>query len=556
MNRDSGMMTGKNRLKIDVVFYILIFIAFYFLNRLSPFITDDYFYAFVLRNGSLTGESYEPISGLADVFRSQCYAYFHQNGRFVVHSIVQLFCGILGMESFVIINSLMFVLLVAGITQIVRYYRRPYTFDAVLVFVLLLLSIPIFGKTYLGNVSFSVNYLWTSTAIIWWLYLLICQKDNNVFLNIFLLLFSVLVGSMQESFSIGVAGALFVYYCFNYKEFKGSTVFLTLGFILGSCLVTFAPANFSRFVNEQGGTFNIKQVFLQIIRTFLSLRVFWLLLLCLLVLLIRKSKQDLKLIFKQHGVLILASCINVLFAAIIAMNGKHQMVCVELLSTIAVFSILTSVKVGIRHEKVILIFSILVPVFMYGPILKCRSEFHTAHQYLLESARAAKDGIVVGKEYERLCTEKSSWIADKYAMKDHYWSFNRYGLSLILSNGRDASQIKAVLPDTPEAIINQCVEANKLQNRIYKADGANYYILMMSESEINSAEVLLYHRPGRFGKLLYKLIKSGADPSNAKAISIEGCNKFYKGDYWYVIISDSSPIDMVRIVDIYSTEEC
>lgn len=331
---------------------------------------------------------------------------------------------------------------------------------------------------------------------------------------------------------------------------------MILGFILGACLVVFAPANFSRFVNEQGGTFNIKQVFLQVIRTFLSLRVFWLMLLCLLVLLVRKPRQDFKLILKQHAVLIVASCINVLFAAIIAMNGKHQMVCVELLSTITVFSILTSAKVSICYERVLLLLSIAISLFMYGPILKCRSEFHAAHQNLLESARAATDGIVVGKEYERLCSEKSSWVADKYAMKDHYWSFNRYGLSLILSNGLDASQIKAVLPDTPEAIINQCVEANKLQNRIYKADGANYYILMMSESEINSAEVLLYHRPGRFGKLLYKLIKSGADPSNAKVISIEGCNKFYKGDYWYVIISDSSPIDMVRIVDIYSTEEC
>lgn len=547
VNRDSGIMTGKNWLKIDIVFYILIFIAFYCLNRLSPFITDDYFYAFVLRDGSITGESFEPIRGLTDVVKSQCYAYFHQNGRFVVHSIVQLFCGIWGMESFVVINSLMFVLLVVGVTQIVRNYRRPYNFDAILIFVLLLLFIPILGKTYLGNISFSVNYLWTSTAVIWWLYLLICQKKSSIFLNVFLFLFSVLVGSMQESFSIGIAGALCIYYCLNYKEFRGTTVFLILGFIIGACIVIFAPANFSRFVNEQGGTFDIKHVFLQVIRTFLSLRVFWLMLLCLLVLLVRKSKQDFRLILKQHGVLILASCINVLFAAIIAMNGKHQMVCVELLSMIVVLIILLPSLIATKFERKILIFCLLISIILYGPIFKCRHEFYAAHQLLLESAGVAEEGIVVGKEYESLCIKNHNFFVDKYVMKDPYWEFNRQGLSLFLSKGMNESQIKSILPDTPENIMKLCVEGNKINENVYKVKSIDYFIVKVEASEIDSCKASVLLQPGIIGKFFYRFLDEKYKLGDVKILSLHNCNKFYQNGCYYVIVSDSSPIINVEV---------
>ena len=545
----SNGMIGSKSLKLDIWFYFLILIGFYLLNRFSPFITDDYFYAFVIKSGANDGV-YEPISGLSDVIRSQSCAYLHQNGRFVVHSIVQLFCGLWGMKAFVIFNSIMFLLLVMGISKCIRYYRKPYKYDAILIFLLLLLFIPIFGKTYLGNISFSVNYLWTSTAVIWWYYLLISQRNNTKVKSVFLFLFSVLVGSLQESFSIGIVGALVIYYILNYRAFKGAVVYLSLGFILGSCFVVFAPANFTRFVNEQGGTFNIQHIFLQILRVALSLRMFWAMIVCLAIFSINKTKRFLYHTFKRDGILIWASCINVAFAAIIAMNGKHQLVCVELFSTIVVINILTSMREILKLQSMIMFAALVASLMLSVPIYMCRSEFYNAHQLLLDNALDAQDGIVDGGKYESLCIKESSWFVDKYAMKDHYWSFNRNGLSLILSEGRDASKIKAVLPDAPNEIIAHCFVANKIQDCVYKLATEDYYILKIPEGQIQDAKAFLYHKPGLIGSAFYTLLGKDAKGANAKEISLEGCNRFYREGYWYVVVCDSSPINKVEVINL------
>jgi hypothetical protein len=79
------MIAMKNVLKVDILLYTIIFIAFYLLNRFSPFIADDFFYAFVMQEGFPGNSYFIPIENLSDILKSQAYAYLNYNGRVFVH---------------------------------------------------------------------------------------------------------------------------------------------------------------------------------------------------------------------------------------------------------------------------------------------------------------------------------------------------------------------------------------------------------------------------------------------------------------------------------------
>ena len=100
------------------IFFIIIGVAFYLQDSFSLFIIDDYMYAF--KYGT-----YEPIRTLKDIFESQCDHYMQLNGRFLVHCVVQLFCGILGIEWFRIINTIMFVLLKPNLSAVAVIFSLP-----------------------------------------------------------------------------------------------------------------------------------------------------------------------------------------------------------------------------------------------------------------------------------------------------------------------------------------------------------------------------------------------------------------------------------------------
>ena len=544
-------MNLRVRKSIDVILYLLIFIAFYLLNRFSLFITDDYYYAFVMTEGLYGDMIYEPIQDLSDIIRSQQYAYFNHNGRFIVHSIVQLFCGILGIRVFVIINSLVFLCLVIGMTKIVRYYRPTFHYyDVIINFLFLFLCIPLLGRTFLGNVSFSVNYLWTSCAVIWWYYLYLVNRSNNIVVNCLLLLFSIFVGAMQESFSIGIAAALCIYYILNFKQLRGVRLCLVLGFILGACLVTLAPANFSRFSGEQGGTFTLKQIALQIVRVLLSLRIFVVVAIILIVRLIRNYSNTCKALINNGSLILIIACVvNVGFAALIAMNGKHQLVCVELFSILILILNMDYNKVKVwKNEFLIFICCFLISIFVYVPIFDCRREYYIAHQILLEDACKCDNGIVVGDKYEPLCFSSPGRFLENYIMRDHYWDFNRRGLSLYLTRGQDISFIKSILPASIETIVASCEKKNQIDDCVYKADVNNYYVVRVEHENIEDCKAEVYLQPGIVGKFIYKYLNGATDGADCKELSFREANRFYYNGYWYVIVSDTSSIKRVKFI--------
>lgn len=534
---------------LDLGLYAIIFIAFYLLNRFSPFICDDYYYAFIMQDGMFGDMTYTPIKTIPDVLRSQVWAYFHHNGRFLVHSIVQLFCGILGMQCFAVINSIIFICLLIGFTKCVRIYRGVHKADVILNLLALFLFIPIIGVTYLGNISFAVNYLWTSCAVIWWLYMYLSCKDTSFISNILLGVFSVLVGSMQESFSIGITGALLIFYSFNLRKLTGTRLYLVVGFILGSCIVVLAPANFARFMAEQGSSIKPLEMCLKIVRVGLSLRAFWMVVLFWIVMCFYKSRSEVVDFVKSHMIEVLACFINIMFASLIAMNGKHQMVCVELFSVLILLVIIRDTPLFWKiNRNGFVICLVLIGVLAYGPIYNVRKGFYSAHQELLKAAAESVDGIVVAKEYEELCCKETSWLIERFAKQEGYWSYNKRGLSLLLSEGRNISHINSILPATPNEIVAMCTVCNMVDNCVYKEDMKDYYVLCIEEDKIDSVNVEICLRPGFLGRVIYEKLYRVPSAADTKTQSLIDANKLHLDEKVYVIVSDSSPIQRVKII--------
>ena len=62
----------------------VIFLAMFMLNTLTPYVADDYTFAFSYATG-------ERLSGVFSVLESQWFHYFHWSGRFIIKCLAQGF---------------------------------------------------------------------------------------------------------------------------------------------------------------------------------------------------------------------------------------------------------------------------------------------------------------------------------------------------------------------------------------------------------------------------------------------------------------------------------
>ena len=203
------------------IFFIIIGVAFYLLDRFSFFAVDDYMYAYKY-------SSFDRIDNLRDIIMSQCEHYMNHNGRFVVHCVVQIFCGILGISAFQYINTLFFIGFCGITTRLVfNTWNVSIVKYSLVAFVVFFLG-PRIEYNILGSVAYCINYLWVSVLI--GLFLILFHKTAtnseakslSYFHKSLIFVYSVLVGSLQESFSVPLCCSLLIshYYTNNTQTIK------------------------------------------------------------------------------------------------------------------------------------------------------------------------------------------------------------------------------------------------------------------------------------------------------------------------------------------------
>lgn len=521
--------------KSDYLFFIVIFIAFYLLNRFTISTNDDFFYKFIGgASGGINGD-YIPVKSFKDAIISQIQDYQLANGRFIAHLITNYFCGVVGVRIFEIINSLIFILLYIGIMILTRLEFNQSKIDKFII-ILLLFLLPTPARTLLGHMAMSINYLWTSCFIIYFLILLkLNQKEqstSNYFKRIIIFLLCFICGSFQESFSIGLSVGLFIYYCFHFNDLKGNLKWYIISFWLGTCFVTLAPSNFLRFNNEiiNNDLSGISKYIFNIANIFINSNLLLLLITINIILYFRNAK-GLILFWKDNSTYFITIITNILFTTIVY-TGEHQLTCINLFSLLLIIKLIYRFIPAFYFQKCGNALPITICTFlflMYIPIYKYRLTCYKGYQELFN--QQANNGILIAPQF----------INNSIQLKENILSFNftyhelpdswfKRDLSLYLTSGKDENFVKAILPQEKSELISLCNKNNEFQNNIYYCKNKRFFIIKQKKEDNN--QIYVTKEGNVLSKLANLIINKDFNTDDITEIT----NSFTDGEYKYTVI--------------------
>lgn len=455
---------------------LVIGVLYYFLVRLYIGPVDDILYTYLWTDGGI--QFGRRIASLADALSSQCVHYVSMNGRFTQHTLIQYLCGMpWGREAFFVVSACCFPLLIGGLTQLVRKVasdspRMPYDVFATLVVFLLLC--PLWGNTLWSNVAFTVNYLWTATAFVWLLHVYLCVREKpgrGVWANVLLFFFAFWVGSMHEGFSLPLAGFFFLYYVCHPKQFRGGVAVLVVAYWLGTCLVAFAPANFTRAAKiggEDTSLFSLAKMFRMVIALARGQWLAYFYLAVCVYVAVRFNRY--RSLIAQHAYLFLVPLLSLVFAVLVAYNGSYQLFPTALMLTVLTMVLLTRLRIPVRVCRMGVWVAGVLLLAGYVQLYVWRSQIRDAWDAFVESGRVP--GATYANARPMLEVEKqipARWQAQVGAVYGQHIlcedSYERM-FSALVADG-DADRLECTLPDTKERLVEQCLEENRVGEHIY-----------------------------------------------------------------------------------------
>ncbi len=490
----------RNFTKHDYIFFALAGVLYFALIYFYIPCVEDLMYRF----SSVTKK---PIAGLSDALLSQTYDYMHANGRYIVHTFVQLFCGAWGAMPCLVLSAIAFSVLLLGMTWWVRHQYGTMTADKYLLVVGILFFIPVIGLTFLGHIAFLVNYVWGAAIYMVFMCLYFHIRDEKptlqVWQQVLLCLFAAVAGSWQESFGLGIAGALFFYHICRLRETRGLLLAFLLCFAAGICTEIFAPGNFSRFLGANatnseevfslaawlgGKLYNIKML----VKHCPAISIFALLLVLIPVLQRRRTWS----FVRENYYLIVPCVLMFIFGCFAAFSGEHQFVVIGLFSTILLVNLLISTwgQWLEKHKRWVMIACGVVIAIIYVPSFHYRHLYYDANKPFEQSMLQSSDSTCLSTELEHIDREV---IASSFYRRYTDWIFVHYNYdtrmyttmySKYISPDRKV-HVTTALPESKEQIIAHCCEQNRLADSIYNAPTLEYYIVRLPK-EVDATKVL------------------------------------------------------------------
>lgn len=386
-----------------VVAIVLAAVAFYVLNLLSPEFHDDFVYKFMLVNGSV--DYSRPVNSLADVLRSQWEHYFVANGRSVVHVLVQVFTGLLGKQVFNVLNAVVFALFVYLLQNNVTRCSRDNGFFAVAFTLLLVLLLPLFKDTFLWMTG-SVNYLWSGTAVLFFLSIYesrghLLVKGNRVV--VWMLPLALLMGWTHEGISLPLAVSLLVLNLLDFKRSRQSWGFwLTVAFLVGACITAFAPGNLVR--SSASGGFALSTLGLKVlngITVFGHLKIVYLAILLTTVLWFVNWSLA-RNVLRQNRHLLLAMLLSVGIVLVAGLTSQRTAFGLELFSMIFVLRLVGQWSACCKGKTLnwcAMALSVLLIGF-YALLLSHTIPTWQETQRLIAQIECNEDGIIGTREHD------------------------------------------------------------------------------------------------------------------------------------------------------------
>ena len=227
----------------------ILVVQFYWMNHYIPLVHDDITYQYYVSNPPSEGphgtDISRPIQSFSDILSSQTNHYMTEGGRSFIHTIVQVFCGILGKPLYDVAATcifLLFVLILPLTYKLEKYRQWP-------VFLMLLLWFAFMfePKCLYNGISHGVNYLWSTVICFVFLKVFFSRQNDASFLKkIFWAVFACFAGWTHESIVSGIAVGLAVIFLTERRKMTQWQCVDLFFFYLGASILVFAPGNFVR----------------------------------------------------------------------------------------------------------------------------------------------------------------------------------------------------------------------------------------------------------------------------------------------------------------------
>lgn len=364
-------------------------------------LSDDVLYHCIWRR--FENEDFIPIRSFSDIIQSQIVHYQYLTGRAVVQTVAQTFLGLLNKPIFNIANSIVFGLTAWTAARFVSGNKITPLVMMTVLFIMIVM-IPGFVDDYLW-IEGSLNYLWVSLAVMWFIIIFEKKKTQNIRVTDYLLSpFMLLIGWTHEGMTLPLTISLIAHFWFRRKTVMSNAAIPYIAwFTAGSLICSFAPSTIMRaFGDETHITVDaITKIALGLF-TCTEMRTVWL----LAFVMAYTYKKDRRLFFshiRRYDYLYLSV---VLCMGIIFVSGVTQpRVCygVEFYAMLIVVNLLLKLGITKYAAKLTAIMGIILVVVLI-PGIYYSYKGHCNYKYMMTQIKEGKSDIirvkpVMGNDY-------------------------------------------------------------------------------------------------------------------------------------------------------------
>ena len=451
---------------------------FYILNVQTPFSHDDYAYCFYYAEDSYTVRPTDAwVTSVPQMFESMWHHYLCVNGRFVSHTLLQCFCAFLGKGVFNICNTIVYLLFLHVIVLLSE--KKHSIIVLLLTFLCSLCLLPFPGQTILWMTG-SLNYLWTTTATLWYVYWLRnCRNyEASILRHIVVFMICLSIGWMQESVTVPVAFGLFLYFIFNRKSFRGIIITSFMAYALGAALIVLGPGTFARM--SSGGEISTQMDSIQFVfsHTYNTLYEYGLNILPMLALIVivllfvmryKRSKQV--LMHSLYGMLYVAF---LLFLLALGMAEERIYFGVSVLSWLIILRFVESFPIMLKQRWIAIVILFVICVFPINASLRATKAYCDFDENQYEEVRQAPSRCVLK---DRHYQDDSRYVYVTNLSPDRYNFHNR-----VKAFYYGKEYIQALPDDLYDVVINGTLDSlmirtNKSVDGKYLYEYGDYWVL-------------------------------------------------------------------------------
>lgn len=483
----------------------------YGFSTLNELARDESGNAYVVHN--------KPVLSFGDAIASQQVAYTDYNGRFLIHTMSQWFNSMKSDWPAIALNTLAWAVLLACFTLLALERKRLKVPYLILTFAVLWLTMPNALIMMIGSITAAADYLWTGAASLFFLLVFDKVKQRETKLPIALVvavaLMSLIAGAMQESFSIGISAGLVVYAMLNWRKLSRDAWVMILFYIIGTLLVSLAPANFKR--SDMMG----HMVRTYVLTDLVKVPVVSLTLLIALITLIFKPSVFIKTL-RENTVILVAIVVNLLFAVFVAYTGAWQLTCISLFCAILMLKMATEVFTSKAFVTALAVIAALAVGVVYVAQFKYRKDMNHMEQTMYQEALDGhglinlKPSFDIDKPFResRLAPLIRQYLRNPF--ETLIFNNQQNGVSLLskfLTKCDNPDLVKALLPDSPENIANLFNNGDSL--KVGNADAVEFSPFTATRGEDESTDrlgdVIVPCQQWAFGGKWYKLYNKPAN---------------------------------------------